>query len=80
MFSVLSTKSAMQFFRQSPAAIAEQGNALQQVVRDQRQHYIELEVSRLAGDSDDAVVANNLGRCHRHGFGYYLSVVTLVII
>ena len=41
----------------------------QQVVGHQRQHHVELEIARLAGDGDRRIVADDLGGHHRSRLG-----------
>jgi hypothetical protein len=47
----------------------QQGNRLQQVVRDQRQHHVELEVAALPGHGNRGVIADDLRADHAQRFG-----------
>ena len=49
---------------QRAPGVAEQADAFEQVVRDHRQHHVQLEVAGLAGDRDRGVVADDLRRDH----------------
>jgi hypothetical protein len=60
----------MALVRQKPGDIAEQLDALQQIVRDHRQHHVELEVAGLAAYGNGGVVTNDLSGYHGGCFRY----------
>ena len=54
---------------QGRAGPTQQGQSVEQVARDERQHDIELEVTRLRSNGDGGVVTHHLGGNLGHGFG-----------
>ncbi len=56
------------FVAEQAAGVGQQFDAAQQVLRDDRQHHVQFEIARLAGDGDHRIVADHLRGDHGGGF------------